>query len=98
VDIYPDTLAYAKWDVTADVDLASATATVNLADAEHDLTWTGAAVHTGSTWTRTGQLLVSGANPATGVKPTADDRRPLVTVTVGGEVIPQASTLRFNLR
>ena len=98
MDLYPDTLVLANWDVTTDVDLASATAEVYLASAWHALTWTGAATHTGTTWTRTGQILVSGTTPATGVKPTTADYDPLVRVTVGGEVIVVKSTTRFSIR
>jgi hypothetical protein len=98
VDIYPDSLEDANWTVTSDVDLSSATAEVYIAAGWHSLTWTGAAVQSGSTWTRTGQILLAGANPVTGLKPTTADRHPLTRVTVGGEVVVRPSTGTLAVR
>lgn len=98
MDLFADTLEYATWTITADVDLTNATAEVYLADAWRPLDWTGTSAQTGTTWTRTGQLLTSGANPTGGIKPTATDRQPLIRVTVGGEVIVKRSDNQFTIR
>lgn len=99
MNIYPDTLELATWTVTADVDLSSATAEVYLAGSWQALAWAGAAVHTGSTWTRDATITVAGANPGSGVKPDATtDKAPLVRVTSGGEVIIRRSTAGFDVR
>lgn len=97
MDLYPDSLVMANWTITTDVTLASATAEVYLAGAWRTLTWTAAQTG-GGPYTRVGQILVSGTNPATGVKPTAADSIPLVRVSVGGEVVESGSSTRINLR
>lgn len=97
MNVYPDTLAYARWDITADVDLASATAEVFIAAEWHALAWTGAATHTGDTWTRTARILISGEDAGGDVIPTALDSHPDVKVTAGGEVIVVDSSKQFRV-
>jgi hypothetical protein len=97
VDIYPDTLEDAKWTITSDVDLATATAEVEIGGVWLSLTWTGATTGTGP-YSRIGKLTVEGADASGGVEVTAADARPLTRVTVGGEVLVRSSSSRFNVR
>jgi hypothetical protein len=97
MDIYPSTLEDAKWTVTSDVDLATATAEVYVGGSWHALTWTGAATGTGP-YSRIGKLRVEGADATGGVEVTAADARPLTRVTVGGETIVRSSSGRFYVR
>lgn len=97
MDIYPDTLEDAKWTITSDVDLATATAQVYVGGSWQTLTWTGATTGAGP-YSRIGKLRVQGASATGGVAVTAADSRPLTRVTVGGETIVRSSSGRFYVR
>lgn len=99
MDIHPATTEYAKWTVTADADLATATADVYIEGAWQALTWDAAATQSGSTWTRVAKLLVRGASAVGGLLITANAYSPDVRVTItGGEVIVRDSTNRITLK
>lgn len=96
MDIRPDTVELAKWDVSADVDLATATADAYIGGSWQALTWVGAATSASGTWTRTASLIVRGANGASGVQVTSSTV-PDIRVKVSGETIVRPSTTRFTV-